>query len=132
MRKLGAVVITAISVAGCASSPERIAPADVSEIPYLSWSCQQLDEESARLGAALATASEKQKKASENDALGVFLIALPVASMSGDDIEPEVARLKGEIEAVRRTSIKNNCAGIAASPGAAATPAASQDGAPAQ
>ena len=35
---------------------------------------------------------------------------MPVSSMSGDNIAPEVARLKGEIEAVHQASIEKNAA----------------------
>ncbi len=124
-RKLAAVLI-AISAAGCASRPERIAPAPASETPYLSWTCPRIAEESHRLSDALAAASAKQQKASDDDALGVFFLGLPLASMSGDDIAPEVARLKGESEAVQRAAIKNDCGETAPGPGASAAPAASQ------
>ena len=81
---------------------------------------------------ALAIASAKQRETSNNDALGVFLLGLPLGSMSGGDVAPEVAELKGQVEAVRKASIKENCGGtsppvaVATGPGnpaAAATPA---------
>jgi hypothetical protein len=71
--------------------------------------CEQLGQESQRLNDALKTASEKQKAASSKDAAGVFLIGMPLASMSGEDIGPEVARLKGEAEAVQRAQNKKGC-----------------------
>jgi hypothetical protein len=42
--------------------------------------------------------------------IGVLFIGMPVSSMSGDNIAPEVARLKGEIEAVHQASIEKNAA----------------------
>jgi hypothetical protein len=71
--------------------------------------CEQLGQESQRLNDALKTASEKQKSASSKDALGVFLIGMPLGSMSGEDIGPEVARLKGEVEAVQRAQNRKGC-----------------------
>jgi len=102
-------IIAAVCLAACASSPEHIAPAKVSEEPYLAWTCERLGEESYRLRDALVAASAKQQRAAENDAVGVFLIGLPVASMSGGDVSPEVSRLKGESAAVRKAATKNGC-----------------------
>ncbi|WP_281405000.1 hypothetical protein [Nitratireductor sp. XY-223] len=41
-----------------------------------------------------------------NDVVGVILIGLPVSSLSGDNIAPQIARLKGEKEAIRQAQIK--------------------------
>ncbi|TGQ80666.1 hypothetical protein EN850_14255 [Mesorhizobium sp. M8A.F.Ca.ET.207.01.1.1] len=68
---------------GCATPPEKIAG-----IPN-SRPCTQADRE------RLAVTSNQQSKASTGDALGVFLIGVPVASMSGGDHEAEIAILKG-------------------------------------
>lgn len=102
-------LLVALSVAGCASSPENIKPTYTSEDHYLGLTCEQLGQESQRLNDALKTASEKQKSASSKDALGVFLIGMPLGSMSGEDIGPEVARLKGEVEAVQRAQNRKGC-----------------------
>ena len=96
-------------VVGCAKSPDSISPAYVSEVGYQSWSCSQLAEESVLLSAALASASVQQENARTNDTVGVILIGLPVSSLSGDNIAPEIARLKGETEAVRKASMAKSC-----------------------
>ena len=101
--------LSAAVLASCAKSPESISPAYVSEVGYQSWSCQQLAEESGRLTSAYAVAAQQQEKARSNDIAGVILIGIPVSSMSGDNIAPEVARLKGEQEAVRKASIIKKC-----------------------
>lgn len=41
--------------------------------------------------------------------VGVILIGLPVPSMSGDNIAPEIARLKGEQEAFRKAMALKEC-----------------------
>ncbi|ARP67789.1 hypothetical protein A9K65_015555 [Mesorhizobium sp. WSM1497] len=71
------------SLAGCATPPDRI-----SGIPN-SGPCTQADRE------RLAVITNQQNKAATGDALGVFLIGVPVASMSGGDHEAEIAILKG-------------------------------------
>lgn len=72
--------------------------------------CTQLADETLRLNAAYATAASQQTKARSNDVVGVILIGLPVSSLSGDNIAPEIARLKGEQEAVRKAMISKGCA----------------------
>jgi hypothetical protein len=104
---IGAVAIVAL--AGCAKSPASIAPAYVSEIPYQSLSCEQLGAESARVTNALAAASQQQENARGGDIVGIILIGLPVSSMSGDNIAPQIANLKGQQDALQRTMIAKNC-----------------------
>jgi orotate phosphoribosyltransferase-like protein len=110
MKKL-VVLCAAATLAACAKSPESISPAYVSEVGYRTWTCQQLGEESQRLSAALANASTRQEQARTNDAVGILLIGIPVSSMSGDNIAPEIARLKGETEAIRKTMFFKRCTG---------------------
>src|SRR3982751_3369528 len=110
MKKFAILLSVGAVAAACAPTPESIQPSYVSEVPFQGWSCQQLGEEQLRLRAALATASAQQDKARTNDVVGVILIGLPVGSLSGQSIAPEIARYKGEQEAVRRGIIRNNCA----------------------
>lgn len=94
---------------GCAPTPESIQPSYVSEMPFRSWTCDQLGEELGRLDSALATAYAQQNTARTNDTVGVLLIGLPVGSMSGQSVAPQIASYKGQQEAVRKASIRNNC-----------------------
>ena len=102
-------VVVASSLAACAKSPESIQAAYVSEVGYQRWSCRQLGEETGRLSSALATASVQQENARTNDTIGVILIGIPVSSLSGDNIAPQIARLKGEQDAIRKASITKRC-----------------------
>jgi len=108
-RVLFAAAILLAACSACAPTPESIQPAYVSEVPYQSWSCQQLGEELGRLNTALATASAQQNSARTNDTVGIILIGLPVGSMSGQSIAPQIARYKGEQEAVNRAMIRGQC-----------------------
>lgn len=110
------VVAVAAALGACAKSPESISASYVSEVGYQAWSCQQLSEETLRLSAAYASAAQQQEKARTNDVVGVILIGLPVSSLSGDNIAPEIARLKGEQEAVRKAMVIKNCAVAAVPP----------------
>lgn len=118
MHKLSIVGVVAVAAAlgACAKSPESISPSYVSEVGYQAWSCQQLSEETLRLSSAYASAAQQQEKARTNDVVGVILIGLPVSSLSGDNIAPEIARLKGEQEAVHKAMVLKNCAPTAVPP----------------
>jgi len=105
---MAVTMVTALAGA-CAPTPESIAPAYVSEVPYRTYTCEQLGEEQARLNQALATASAQQNNARSNDTVGIILIGLPVGSMSGQSIAPQISLYKGQLEAVHRASIRNSC-----------------------
>lgn len=103
------LLLILLGLAACAPTPESIQPSYVSEVPYQSWTCTQLGEELGRLNNALSTASTQQNSARSNDTVGVLLLGLPVGSMSGQSIAPQIARYKGEQEAVNRAMIRNSC-----------------------
>lgn len=109
MTRLAASLTLSVMLTACAPTPESIQAAYVSEVPYRTWSCDQLGEEAARLDQAMATASLQQNNARSNDTVGIIFLGLPVASMSGQSIAPQIALYKGQQEAVRRASIRNNC-----------------------
>jgi hypothetical protein len=104
-----ALIVFALGTGGCAVSPESIGPSYASAVGYRSWTCSQLNEEFEQLYAALARASVQQDKAVTDDIVGVLLIGIPVSTLSGSNIAPEIGRLKGEIEAVRKAAITTNC-----------------------
>jgi hypothetical protein len=108
MRKIW-LVVAAIALAGCAKSPESIAPAYVSDLAYRSVSCSDLSIEYQRVSAALAQASTQQQQARGNDTVGIILLGLPVSSLSGDNIAPQIAQLKGEQDAIHRVSLQRHC-----------------------
>ena len=104
-------VIAAVAAlcAGCAAAPEDIGPSYASPMTYRDWTCDQLTDEGHRLAAAVRNASQRQDQARANDALGVVLIGLPLGSMSGQNIAPEIGRLKGEHEALYRVAVGKGC-----------------------
>ena len=103
------VAVTVLLLAGCAEAPSAIAPQYVSSVPYLDMTCRQLGDERLRLADRLVAASEQQDNARTDDTIGVLLIGLPTASMSGGDVAPQIALLKGEAQAVRQAEYRNNC-----------------------
>lgn len=97
-------------LSGCAKKPESIAASYVSANTYQDFTCKQLAEESQRLEAAYVVAAKQQENARTNDTVGVILLGLPVSSLSGDNIAPEIARLKGERNALYSASRTKGCA----------------------
>lgn len=60
----------------------------------------------AHIDTALPRIGAQQDKAASNDAMMVFLIGVPT---SGGGVPGEVARLKGEQEAVRTAMVQKGC-----------------------
>lgn len=116
---LFALSAAGVALSGCATKPESIAPAYVSDIQYLNMTCAQLGEEQARLVAALAAASDAQRKARSGDTVGVIFLGLPTASLSGSNQASNIARLKGELDALQRAAIKKDCGLVNVDPTAA-------------
>ena len=114
MRKLLAAVAATALLAGCATSPKDIAPAYVSPVLYQNLSCQQLAAEAARVSAAAAAATGAQQQQASKDAtmVGVGMILFwPAMFFVGGDKgnAAEVARLKGEMQAIEQANIQKNC-----------------------
>lgn len=103
------ITFIVLIIAGCAAKPEAIQPTYVSHMTYMNWTCEQLGEEQLRLVSALSTASDAQRTARGNDTAGVILLGLPVSSLSGSNQASNIARLKGELEAVQKAMILKDC-----------------------
>lgn len=107
-------IALSISVVGCASKPKDIEAAYVSPLAYDAYSCEQLGAEAQRISARAAEATGAQEKKASNDAVAVgvglvlFWPALFFIKGKGAN-ESEIARLKGEMEAVEKVSIQKNC-----------------------
>lgn len=109
--KKTAVLATAIFLAGCAKNPDAIAPMTMPVNAYAGLSCGQLAHEHHRSSLALQQVEAQQRQAVTGDAVGVFLIGVPVSSLSGADKEGLVAQHKGEIIAVEHMLRSRGCHG---------------------
>lgn len=100
--------------AGCAQKSDKISAAYVSPVAYQTYSCRQLAEEAQRVSSRGAQIMGVQNKQAESDAVatGVALVLFWPAAffIKGNKTNAaEVARLKGEMEAIEQASIKKNC-----------------------
>ncbi|HWA30973.1 MAG TPA: hypothetical protein VG867_07735 [Rhizomicrobium sp.] len=104
----------ALFVAGCAKDASDVRASYVSPILYENYTCPQLGEEATRISAKAGDAAGVQNQHSTNDkvAMGVGLIVFwPALLMvkGNDENAVELARLKGQMDAIEEASIKKRC-----------------------
>jgi hypothetical protein len=107
-------ILIATSLAGCASKAENIAAAYVSPLQYQSYSCSQLGEEAARIATRANQVAGVQDGKATNDAVatgvGVIIFWPALFLIKGDSTTAaELARLKGEIEAIEKVATQKKC-----------------------
>ncbi len=100
------VLVASTAVASCAKRADNIEPAAISTSKYDDWNCSKLSREKSFVDGALVRVSTSQDRAANTDAWMVFLIGVPI---SGGGTPGEVARLKGEQEALRRYMVEHDC-----------------------
>lgn len=98
----------AITVVGCATRPESISASFVSHEKYIGQTCPQLTDSMADARVKLADYSKQQDSKANLDAATVFFVLIPASKLSGDHAG-DVAKYKGEVEAIETAQIKNNC-----------------------
>lgn len=98
-----------VLLAGCAKRPDAITPMSMPANAYSGLSCAQLATEHQRSKTALDAVSAAQNNAATGDAVGVFLIGVPMSSTFGGDQEGKVAQHKGEIIAIEAMQRNKGC-----------------------
>jgi hypothetical protein len=107
-------------LAGCASSSDDVASAYVSPLTYENYACPQLAAEMDRISVRVQQVAGSVDHAATNDkiAMGVGLVlfwpALLMLKGNGPQHE-ELARLKGEYDAINEQTIHRNCNSSSAS-----------------
>ena len=114
MKRTASIALACTMLVGCATSPKDIAPAYVSPILYQNLTCEQLAQEAARVSQAAAVATGAQQDQASKDAVmttvGVVLFWPSLFFIGGDKGNAaEVARLKGEMQAIEQANISKNC-----------------------
>ena len=84
-------------MAACAPGPNAVAPIPMPVNTYMDMNCVQAKAEHTRVTNEVAALSQKQKNAAVGDAIGVFLIAVPVSSLTGNDVQGDLAVSKGKL-----------------------------------
>lgn len=99
MLKTPFIAAAALSLAACAQSPSSIAPVSLGNA-YAAHDCQQARADLIIERDTLAALEGKQRGAVAGDALGVFLVGIPVSSLTGGDVSGEIAASKGRAMAL--------------------------------
>lgn len=99
MKRTLMLISTAVILGGCAEKPAAIQPVSVGDV-YSSISCRKARDLYKAEAAKVPTLVASQKSAANSDTIGVLLIGLPVSSMSGGDLEGEIATTKGKLIAL--------------------------------
>lgn len=113
IRKLVAVS-TALSLAACATAPDKIGATYVSSIQYSGYDCDQIRMEMVHLSSKVAEVSGAQKHQATNDAvaMGVGLVLFWPALFflaGGNDRKAELGNLKGQYDALTEAAIQKKC-----------------------
>jgi hypothetical protein len=109
-----ATLASVLAIVGCASRAENISAAYVSPLQYQNYNCAQLSEEASRIASRAAQVAGVQDSKATNDAVatgvGVIIFWPALFLIKGDSTTAaELARLKGEMEAIERVSIEKKC-----------------------
>ncbi|WP_394889564.1 hypothetical protein ACG873_30315 [Mesorhizobium sp. AaZ16] len=108
MKKI-ATLATALLLTACAKGPDAITPMSMPVNAYSGLSCNQLAAEHQKSTNALNAVSAQQRQAQTGDAVGVFLIGVPMSSLTGGDKEGAVAQHKGEVIAISSAQRNKGC-----------------------
>jgi hypothetical protein len=108
MRKM-ALCALALVVSGCAKQPGQIAATSVATHPYLQLSCNELVADRAVKQVVQERLEEAQRKAAAHDKAAMAVIHIPVAAMTGQDREDDVARGKGVLKAIDAAIQSKGC-----------------------
>jgi hypothetical protein len=101
-------------LAGCASNSDKITATYISPLQYDSYSCHQLAEEAQRVSARASAAAGAQDSQATKDTVATtaaIIIFWPAAFFVQGDKQTaaELARLKGEMDAIEQASVRKNC-----------------------
>ena len=109
MKRLLIVAVSLAAASSCAKRPDAIVPVDIPMAVYQGQSCQQLGSELIKEQQNLAAISKAQNEAATGDAVGVFLIGVPMSSVVGGDKEGQVAVAKGKVQAIENSLKSKGC-----------------------
>ncbi len=118
-RAISLVLIVAhlFLISGCATLPKNITASYVSPMQYNSFDCEQIQAEMLRVGNKVREVAGVQQGKATSDAwalgIGLILFWPALFFMMGGDKKEELARLKGEYEALEQCAIQKKCAFMA-------------------
>lgn len=114
MKKVLAVVLTVISVAGCAKSAKEVAASEVSPLQYQFYNCEQITMEISRIQSRVSQLGGRLDDAAQKDQIitgvGAVLFWPALFALGGTgQQEAEYAKIKGEYEALQKIAVMKKC-----------------------
>ena len=104
---LGGLVLS-LFLAGCATRPDSISASHIAHEKFMNNTCSELAVLRADARTDLQTYSAKQNTKANWDFATVFFVLIPASQISGDH-EADVAKFKGEIEAIETAQAVKDC-----------------------
>ena len=113
-RYIAGAILAALALSACAQQPSAIAPAEVSRSVYSGVGCTTLAKQLYSVETRLGELSAAQSAEANKDAAwvaGGALLFFPVMAVAaaGEDHAGEIAKLKGEKNALREQMLISNC-----------------------
>ena len=99
MKSTFAFIAAAVTLTACAPNPAAVAPTNMTGA-YNGMSCQQAAANLPQARANEAALTQRQSNAAITDAATVFLVLIPVSSLTGQNVEGELAAAKGTVDAL--------------------------------
>jgi len=113
LKKIASICIILSFLVGCATRPDKISATYVSPFQYKGYSCKQIQQELIRVNRKILEITGQQDKEADKDAaafgIGMILFWPALFFMIGEDKKEELARLKGEHEALESMAIQKKC-----------------------
>lgn len=99
MKKITLVTCAVLALSACAKRPDSIAPVSMGDA-FSNISCSKSQAMLIEEKSTLAALSAEQIQTANGDALGVFLLGLPLGSVTGGDKEGSIGASKGKVLAL--------------------------------
>jgi hypothetical protein len=103
------VSLLCLAAAACAKGPDAIKPASIPLSAYTGQSCKFLNTELRHEKEKLESLEDAQRSAQTGDALGVFLVGIPLSSAAGGDKEGELSVSKGKVQSIELAMQQKHC-----------------------
>ena len=113
LKKIVICIVIIGFILGCSTPPEKIKSSYVSPLQYNNFNCNQIRMEIQRVDRKLREVTESQRQEANKDAVAIGVGAClfwPALFMTiGQDHSTELARLKGEFDALEQAAIHQEC-----------------------
>lgn len=106
----------ALAVSACASSPENVRSQYVSPAQYASYNCQEIETDLRAISQEVHVLTGQQRRRANQDAwatgVGIVVFWPALFFLMRGDKQDDLARMKGEYEALVAQSRRKDCTGL--------------------